>query len=333
MAVKGIKGNTDRLRLEEHIPLDTPLRVFIDVSSFCNFHCSFCPHGNGEAAKVMPQAIMPVDLAFKCIDDLKSFPQKIKMLSFFCFGEPLLHKNISDFIQYASNQKVAEQLEITTNASLLTPALSDKLVSAGLTLINISLYGITSSDYQSFCNVTIDYDLLVQNIKYLHSVAENTKIIVKICDTALENPAKKELFYRIFEPICDKICLELPVPFWYDLDNNIEDKGIDIYGNPVTRKAICPVPFYTMCINANGIVTPCCSDWKNRLQMGDSKKQSLVSIWRGQKYKDFCIGLLKGGNAAMYPCKYCHFHEFVAMDNIDPYREQLLKKLENDNVI
>ena len=139
MAVKGIKGNTDRLRLEEHIPLDTPLRVFIDVSSFCNFHCSFCPHGNGEAAKVMPQAIMPVDLAFKCIDDLKSFPQKIKMLSFFCFGEPLLHKNISDFIQYASNQKVAEQLEITTNASLLTPALSDKLVSAGLTLINISL--------------------------------------------------------------------------------------------------------------------------------------------------------------------------------------------------
>lgn len=333
MAVKGIKGSTDRLRLEEHIPLDTPLRVFIDVCNLCNFHCAFCPHGNGEAMKIMPQAIMDVETAKKCVDDLKGFPRKIKMLSFFCFGEPLLQKQLADIIQYAAKQNVAEQLEITTNASLLTPDVSEQLVGSGLTLINISLYGVEAADYRSFCNVSLDFEGFVQNIRYLYSIAQNTKITVKICETIFDSPEKREKFHRIFEPICDKICVEYAVPFWYDLDNNVEDRGIDIYGNPVTRKAICPVPFYTMCINTNGIVTPCCSDWKNRLQMGDSKKQSLASIWRGQKYKDFCIDLLKHGNAAIYPCKYCHFHEFVAMDNIDPYREQLLGKLETCNVI
>jgi sulfatase maturation enzyme AslB (radical SAM superfamily) len=65
MAERGIKGNTNRIRLEEHIPLDTPLHVFLDASSVCNFRCSFCPHGNGEAAKVMPQTVMPVELAKK----------------------------------------------------------------------------------------------------------------------------------------------------------------------------------------------------------------------------------------------------------------------------
>lgn len=329
MAVKGIKGNTDRIKLEEHIPLDTPLRVFIDVCNFCNFHCSFCPHGNGEAMKVMPQAIMPIELAKKCIDDLKKFPRKIKMLSFFCFGEPLLQKNLVDMIQYASKQDVAEQLEITTNASLLTRDLSNRLVSSGLTLINISLYGADETDYQSFCNASIDFEKLIQNIKYLHSVSHNTKIVVKVCETVFDVPGKREAFYQKIEPICDKICVEYPVPFWYELNHNIEDNGIDIYGNPATRKAVCPVPFYTMCINANGVVTPCCSDWKNRLQMGDSKTQALASIWKGQKYRELYTELLKNGNSGIHPCRYCHFHEFVAMDNIDPYRIELLNRLEN----
>lgn len=328
MAVKGIKGNTDRIRLEEHIPLDTPLRVLLDVSSICNFHCSYCVHGNGEAAKIIRQEIMPASLAKKCIDDLAAFPRKLKMLSFFDLGEPLLNKNLLDLVRYASERSVAEQLEITTNGSLLTHELSECLISAGVTLINISVYGLDSDDYLTFCKVPLNFDRFVQEISYLYCISGNAKIVIKICETTLETRERTNRFYQIFGPICDKICIEHPVPIWYDIDCNVEGDGKDIYGNQITKKQICPLPFYTMCVHVDGTVVPCCADWKGYLSIGDANTESLKSIWNNEIFQRLRKNLLKDGNMKTHPCKRCNFHECVVMDNIDPYRVQLLERLE-----
>jgi len=32
-----------RLKLEENLPLDSPLVVYVEPSSFCNLECKFCP--------------------------------------------------------------------------------------------------------------------------------------------------------------------------------------------------------------------------------------------------------------------------------------------------
>jgi len=54
VAIYQQKGNTNRKRLEELIPLSTPFRVLIDTATVCNFRCKFCPrsevlklHGGG----------------------------------------------------------------------------------------------------------------------------------------------------------------------------------------------------------------------------------------------------------------------------------------------
>jgi len=333
MAVRGIKGETDRLRLEEHIPLETPLRVFIDVSSICNFHCAFCPHGNGEAQKEMPQSFMDFELAKKCIDDLTKFNSRIKMLSFFCFGEPLLYNKLIQVIQYAKERGIAEQIEITTNGSLLSEYLAKELIKAGISLINISLYGLSTYDYRKFSNVTLNFESLVEKISYLYSIRQSAKIVVKISDAICETPQKQEDFYRIFNSICDKICIEHAVPFWHKMKNSVEDNDINIYGKPVQRKTVCPVPFYVMCVQANGIVSPCCVDWKQCLPMGDSKIESLFSIWNSEKYRLLYRKLLQYGNKGVSPCDSCRYHELVALDNIDDFRTDLLKKLEEKDAL
>jgi MoaA/NifB/PqqE/SkfB family radical SAM enzyme len=42
MAIHKIRAETDRINLGESIPLETPMRVNIGVSTLCNFHCKFC---------------------------------------------------------------------------------------------------------------------------------------------------------------------------------------------------------------------------------------------------------------------------------------------------
>ncbi|TCL36127.1 MoaA/NifB/PqqE/SkfB family radical SAM enzyme [Anaerospora hongkongensis] len=333
MAICGIKGETKRIQLEDHIPLKTPLKVLLEASSICNFRCSFCPHGNGEAAKLMPQGIMPVSLAQKCIDDLAAFPDKVKTLAFVSFGEPLVNKNLEEIIQYAREKEVSEKLEITTNASLLTRERSEKLLDAGITLINISIYGLNTQQYKEFSDVSIDFERLVQNIEYLYSLCQNTQVVVKISDAVCNSATEREEFYRIFSPICHKMCIEHAVPLWYELHGSAEDGSRDIYGNPACNKEICPLPFFTMSINSNGVISPCCNDWQNRLVMGDASHQSLLSIWNGKEYLALRKKLLAYGNKGGAPCCNCRYHELVAMDNIDPFREVLLKRLEEKHAL
>ena len=64
---------------------------------------------------------MDFDLYKKCIDDMALFPNKVKVLRIVGIGEPLLHKNIVDMVEYAVSKDIANTVEILTNASLLTP--------------------------------------------------------------------------------------------------------------------------------------------------------------------------------------------------------------------
>lgn len=328
MAEKGIKGNTNRIKLEEHIPLDTPLHIFLDASSVCNFHCSFCPHGNGEAAKIMPQTVMPVELAKKCIDDITRFPNKIKRMSFFDHGEPLVNPSLEEIIKYAKDNEISDTLCLTTNASLLTYEKSKALIDAGLNHIDISIYGLDDTTYKEFSHNQISFEKLVSQISECYSLMKNGEVVIKITDAAMKDPNDIEKFYKIFADICDKICVEHAVPFWYDLDLEIDNDGNDIYGNPVIHKDICPVPFYALSIQANGLITPCCSDWKNVLVLGDAYKDSIFDVWNGINHKKLCTSLLRSGTKGIVPCNECRFHELVAMDNIDDYREILLKRME-----
>lgn len=333
MAVRGIKGETDRLRLEEHIPLETPLHVFIDASSACNFHCQFCPHGSGETRTALQQSIMPVSLAKKCIDDLCAFSKKIKRLSFSAEGEPLVNKNLPEIIEYAAHRNVAECLNITTNASLLTPALSDELIKAGLNHIDISIYGLNSEKYHEFSDAKVSFEVIVKNIAYLYSIKSTAQIVIKISDAICSTESDQEIFYRMFSSICDKVCVEHAVPFWYDMNNGTKDDDKDIYGKTIQKKLVCPIPFFSICVQANGVVTPCCVDWKQRLPMGDAKIESLFSIWNSEKYRLLYRKLLQYGNKGVTPCDFCRYHELVALDNIDDFRTDLLKKLEEKDAL
>ena len=329
MAEKGIKADMNRIRLEEHIPLSTPMRVIIDPSSVCNFRCQYCPHGNEQALKTMPQAIMPLELAMKCIDDLTVFPQRIKKLLFAQIGEPLLNQDLPKIVAYAFEHKVAECLCITTNASVLTPGLSEQLIAAGISRFDISLYGLNSETYKNFCGQSIDFDALYKNISHLYSIRGDAQIAVKISDAVCKTEQEQNEFYRLFSPVCDTVCLEHVVPIWYDLGKFTEDDGVDIYGNAAVRKEVCPIPFYTMVVQANGIVVPCANDWNENLIMGDVHKESLFSIWNGSKFTRLRIDLLKNGCTAISPCNRCKAHELCAVDNIDSYRNELLKRLED----
>ena len=92
----------NKVTLASKIPLSTPFAIFIDPTNVCNFHCSFCPRNQSDFHKYAGNYThMSLSLFTKLINDLKQFPEKLKVLRLYYLGEPLLCPDFLSILEQA----------------------------------------------------------------------------------------------------------------------------------------------------------------------------------------------------------------------------------------
>ena len=330
--IKSKKELSNRVKLEEVIPLRTPFSIFIDPSDKCNFKCKFCPTGDIDLMKKTAGrnfGNMDFDLYKKIIDDLNDFDDNIKLLHLYKEGEPLLNPNFPKMVEYAKNSKKINKISTTTNAYLLNEQLSSNIIEAGLDRINISIEGINEEQYFNIANVKIDFQKLVNKITYFYNNKNKCEVAIKIVGNNLTEDDKKK-FYNIFGDISDFIFIENISPAWsgFEIDKSIKiNKDISIIGDKIKYTYVCPQIFYSIAINSNGTSSPCCSDWSRYLIIGDINKSSLIDIWNGELLKKLRIDMLKKNRIYHSICSGCGVPVYNATDNIDEYADEILKRL------
>ncbi|MDD2889300.1 MAG: radical SAM protein [bacterium] len=318
MIAKNISGQAPggkRIKLKEVLPLDTPFVVQIFPVYACNFKCSYCIFSIGKAKRgfISDKINMDFDLYKKCIDDIALFPNKLKVLRFVGIGEPLLHKKIVDMVEYAVSKDITNRVEMLTNALLLTPKLSNSLISAGLSRLVVSLQGTTKEKYQKICGVNVDFENLIENLKYFFNNKGNTQVYIKIIDCALDSKDDEQKFYEIFGDICDTIAIEHAVPIHSGVNYEIllknKDAMLTQFGLPVSEVKICPQPFFTLQINPDGKVVPCYSfEYPNII--GDCNNQSIYEIWNGKPFQNFRRRMLDGAKSVCEVCANCNIIKY-----------------------
>ena len=313
MKAKEISGQAPggkRTPLAEVLPLETPFVVQIFPFYGCNFRCGYCIFSVGKAKRhfISDKVSMSMGLFEKAVDDMTGFGQKIKVLRFVGIGEPLLHKKIAQMVAYAASKDVAHVLELLTNASLLTPRMSDALIAAGLTRLVVSIQGTSRRRYREVCGATIEMAQLIENLEYFYKNKGSAQMYVKIIDCALEGEKDENAFYEMFGDICDTIAVEHAVPIHAGVDFehllDSDKSAITQFGLPVKDVKICPQPFFTMQINPDGNVVPCYS-FEYPSIIGNVEDQSMVDIWNGKEFKSFRRNMLDGIEMASGVCSRC----------------------------
>ena len=207
----------ERHKLEEVLPLDFPFSLAIDPCNLCNFECKFCAIQDSKEKLSFQKQFMDLELFKKIIDDISVFSKKLKVLRLSGQGEPLLNPHFAEMVSYAKEKQVAEYIETVTNGSKLNPQLNRELVESGIDRIRISIEEVTEEGYFAMANRKINFKEFIANIKDLHEKSGSScEIYIKTVDAAVETPEKKELFYNIFEGICDRIWIDQVVPLWSD---------------------------------------------------------------------------------------------------------------------
>ncbi len=304
-----------RTKLVDALPLSTPFVVQIFPVYACNFKCNYCVMRleKGERGFISDKVLMDFDLYKKAVDEFALFPDKIKVIRFVGIGEPLLHSRIADMVAYTVLKGVANKVEILTNGSLLTPAMSDSLISAGLSRLVVSLQGTSKEKYLQTSDVNIDFDEFVGNLEYFFKVKGNTHVYLKIVDSALDGEDDEKKFRKIFGNVCDSLAIEHTVPIHSGVDYEKVTKGRKMsqtqFGLPVSEMKICSQPFFHMQINPDGKVVPCYS-WDYPDFMGDCRKQSAVEIWNGKRFQDFRRKMLDGRQGLCKTCAECNISKY-----------------------
>ena len=92
-----------------------------------------------------------------------------------------------------------------------------------------------------------------------------------------------------------------------------------MHGHEVKDVKVCPFPFYSFVVNPDGEITVCCNDWERKISMGNAFEESVVDVWRGDRYRKFLMGMIKNGRKRNHPqgCAKCLYPCYDAVDNLD----------------
>jgi len=121
-------------------PLPRVLQV--EVTSACNLRCAMCLVRYRPPVNKLAGAFDD-EMFRRLVDDLPD----LTGLTLQGLGEPLLHPRLLDLVSYTHQRGI--RVGFNSNATLLSRSMSEKLVSAGLDWLHVSVDGATAQAYEA----------------------------------------------------------------------------------------------------------------------------------------------------------------------------------------
>jgi len=261
--------------------------IRIENTNLCNATCETCPR-----EKMTRRAgTMPVEHFNHLVDQAKAMG--VQTVSIFGYGEPLMDKLLVAKVRYCTNKKL--DTFVTTNASLLDPTLADNLLDAGLKHIRFSVHGIAPVAYERV-HQGLDWIHVIRNVFNFIAINNKQKNKCKVSVTVIPRSGER---------------LEHIVDFWGDKVDYLEIwephnwVGGRHYRVVQPKKKTCgrmnngPIQ-----VQFDGTVIPCCFLTNSEIVLGDTYKDSIEDILKGEQYYRL-RGAHKTGQLAGYACYKC----------------------------
>ena len=278
-----------------------PVSVFIEPANVCNLRCPLCAAGSGSLTR--PKGRMSFEGFKRIVDRL---PSTVYELYLWGQGEPFLAPDFLSMIRYASSKGF--RTITSTNGHFLEDP--EKLVQSGLDVLIVSLDGIDSDTYTSY-RIGGDFKCVVDGIKrtvekkkqkscgptielqYLVT-KENAKDIDAFNSLARTIGADRVVFKTIQAASMENGLSYLPEDIKFTRYRISAEGQYETDRHRFLRNR-CLRLYYSLQIDWQGNVLPCCFDKDSRYIMGNVFKESIETIWNSSHYRTFRNMLNKQG--------------------------------------
>lgn len=286
-----------------------PVVVRIEPTNKCNLRCVMCPTGCDDKRE---SGFMDFSLYEQIIEEVSAFPYPTWVMLYLA-GEPLLHKDLSRMIRLAKIKGLC--CRFNTNASLLTPDVTENLLRGGLDCLAISFDDVSPQDYEAMRRGASYFKTLDNITTFLRKKKELGLLcpLVTIDSLRLRKPedvvsGKSRLkpsaeFLKLFEGYDVQNIVSIWAHLWA---GEFAEASPYVYkrqeGEYIGR---CTLPWTDLTINWKGEVVACCYDLKSTYVIGNVNEQALLEIWNSERMLELRRKLLAGEYADMELCRSC----------------------------
>jgi len=278
-----------------------PPRINIEPTNYCNMKCSMCPHSIMSREK----GFMDLETFKKLIDECSGHDVAIWL---HLIGEPLLHPDIFEMIEYARKKNI-EKIGLSTNGTLFEKDMAEKILRSGLTRLECSLDAVDQESYSEI-RQRDGYDILVGNIRYLLQKKKEMKIQTPVISIQFVKTKKSRDFLKDSVPLWkeylggdDFIMTMEYSSFAGQFRDGTEQ--IPAHHRKISNRNPCGWLWKGTAVLQNGDVTLCAGDYEGLYVMGNIRKQTLRSIWTGEKYNTLRRLHLEGDYRDAGLCSKC----------------------------
>jgi len=282
-----------------------PFLVDIELTNACNLQCIFC----GQQAMQRKRGFMTEDCFKKIIDECAKHQTPIRLIR---WGEPFLHKEISNFIKYIKDRGLL--LHITNNGLALTTSHMEEMVKHEVDSLVFSFQGATKEEYELMRNNAM-YDKLKNNIlKMIKIRGDHKKPFIHISSTVTNEPKFQiDGFVNFWGNIVDSV--DIGKTNLSRLNANqiksLETLAkLDVLKKQETIKKVycgCKEVYQKLSVDWDGQVTCCCGDYDNFLTVGSISNSTLKQIWdNSEELKLFRNLLDKKLHKSLTLCSTCY---------------------------
>ncbi|MDI6591492.1 MAG: radical SAM protein [Patescibacteria group bacterium] len=277
-----------------------PLMVVLSVTYVCNSRCIHCPYSNSDIREKYRDAqFMKPELFKKIADECGKYGAYIRLSG---GGEPLLHKDIIELIEYA--KKAGARIGLITNGSLMSGKAAERIVECGTDMIEFSADAGDKETYEKIRR-GLNFDTLVENVKYTvkkrNELKSPSKIIASIVNQKIVHD-KLDSIVAFWEKIVDKVQVRKYLT-WNIL--NPQETGDPTPYLPPEKRIPCPWLFERLNIDTRGDVTICGEDIHFNYKFDNVLKKTIKEIWLGDKFTQWRKLHLERRGDEIEICKNC----------------------------
>ena len=288
-----------------------PICISFEPTTSCNLRCPECPSGLRSFTRATGMLGQP--LFQNVIDQLAP---TLSYLTFYFQGEPYLHPQFLDMVQYAASKNI--YTATSTNAHYLKDENARLTVESGLDRLIISIDGTTQDTYQSY-RVGGSLEKVIEGarniIAWKKKLKSSTPHVMFQFLVVKPNEHQIPEVYTLAKQIgVDQVVLKTAQIYDYANGSDLipEQDQYSRYrkmndGSYTIKNSLdnhCWKMWHSCVITWDGKIVPCCFDKDAHHVLGDLTKNSFEEVWNGDAYHSFRASLLRS-RSEIEICKNC----------------------------
>ncbi len=256
-----------------------PSMVVVSVTNACSYSCTHCFYPTYVQAPDYQRKDMDMSVFETIAKELGSYPHSA--LRLIAWGEPLLHPKLVDFVRCARENAPSNKRSLISNGYWLSGEDSQRLMEAGLDLIEVSIDAATSESYRrirrsphetAFAQVNTNVETMISQ---RDKGGFSTRICVSyILHDTVESKDEFTLFENKWSTLADEVICR-PIHSF---------KGsVCGLNETVTSRVPCYGLWHRCNISPWGEISVCYQDWERRYTLGDLNNPgtTIAGLWQG----------------------------------------------------